>query len=77
MNDIYKIETYSDMSAANIASFITRVGGRCIVQGWAVITDFTFSSSACTQLLPLISSISEDVSDADRYYWHLPLEQAA
>ncbi|WED22313.1 hypothetical protein L3Q72_02605 [Vibrio sp. JC009] len=69
MNDIYKIETYSDSCANEVSDFIVNMGGQCVVQGWAVITDYTFNSPACTQLLSVISSISDNVSDTDMQHW--------
>lgn len=77
MNGIYKIETYNEVNAAKIASYITQAGGRCIVQGWAVITDYSFNAASSLQLLPLISYISQNISEADYSRWQEPLTQAA
>jgi hypothetical protein len=69
MNDLYKIETYSESCAQKIASFIMAMGGKCVVQGWAVITDHCFSSAHSVHLVPIVSRISADLSDSDLHCW--------
>ncbi|WED22315.1 hypothetical protein L3Q72_02615 [Vibrio sp. JC009] len=77
MNGIYKIETYSESCADKISGYILKMGGRCVVQGWAVITDHCFSSQNSLSLLPDISRISDDVSESDLHNWNLALQIAA
>lgn len=69
MNGIYKIETYSDSAVNDITRFISRKGGRYVVQGWAIITDYSFNSPESLSLLSYISGISDNISDADIYTW--------
>ena len=77
MNDIYKIETYSDSCASKIANYINNNGGDCVVQGWSVITDYLFNSEQSLHLLPIISCISDDVSEHDFYCWSISAQKAA
>lgn len=67
--NLYKIETYSDESAKSISEFVTSHGCKCAVLGWAVVTNFAFNNTQCLELLPLISTITEDVSDEDKQFF--------
>jgi hypothetical protein len=69
MSSIYKIETYCESSAIMVESFINSMGGKCLVQGSAVITDYTFKSDSSLQLLPFISLINDQVTDLDMNHW--------
>lgn len=77
MSDLYKIETYSESCAQKIASYILAMGGRCVVQGWAVITNYCFSSQHSVHLLPIVSHISADLSDSDMRCWTHRIQMAA
>ncbi|MDG3086238.1 hypothetical protein P7F88_09030 [Vibrio hannami] len=65
MSAVYKIETYSKECAQEISSFIAEREGDCLVHGWAIITDYCFSSQQSLDLLPLISSITDNMSEYD------------
>lgn len=65
MQSIYKIETHSDSSANEVYSYIVENGGRCLIQGWAVITDFIFSSEPSQDLLSFISATNKNISESD------------
>lgn len=77
MSDLYKIETYSESCAQKIASYILAMGGKCVVQGWAVITDHCFSSRHTVHLVPIVSRISADLSECDLNCWMRRTQLAA
>ncbi|WED22886.1 hypothetical protein L3Q72_05695 [Vibrio sp. JC009] len=68
MITVYKIETYSDECAAQIANYIEKNNGYCSIQGWAIITDYCFRSPKSLELLPFISTITAELSESDIYY---------
>ncbi|WP_375752746.1 hypothetical protein [Vibrio sp. HN007] len=77
MSDIYKIETYSESCAGQIAGYINNNGGACVVLGWSIVTDYVFNSQQSLELLPSISCISDDVSEHDIYCWSTSTKVAA
>ncbi|WED23385.1 hypothetical protein L3Q72_19280 [Vibrio sp. JC009] len=69
MSSVYKIETYCESSAMMVESFIVSMGGKCVVQGSAVVTDYGFNSYHSLELLPFISVINDNVTDVDMNRW--------
>ncbi|HDZ9126384.1 TPA: hypothetical protein RUY84_002834 [Vibrio cholerae] len=65
MAALYKIESYSDEAARQIGGFITEHGGRCVVAGFAVITDHLFQHCDAFQVLPLVARTSDQLSEWD------------
>lgn len=65
MSNVYKIETYSKECAQQVSEYITQHQGDCLIHGWAIITDYPFSSQQSLELLPLISSIADNMSEYD------------
>ena len=69
MNDIYKIETFCDAYVTRIAEYINKSGGRCIVRGWAILTDHIFSLQETQKLFFLVSKTTDDITDDDIRAW--------
>ncbi len=77
MNNIYKIETYSEESVNQLESFIRECGGNCIVRGWAVISDYIFNDVQADEALHLVSRITDLLTDDDLYSWAVAYQQEA
>ncbi|MDV7105343.1 hypothetical protein R3X26_13105 [Vibrio sp. TH_r3] len=71
MNNIYKIEAYCEASIKQLADFIAKSGSKCVVRGWAVITDHVFTETETDQALHLVARISDNLTDDDLYYWSM------
>lgn len=69
MRNIYKIETYCDTSVKRIEEKIVNSGGQCVVRGWALITNHIFDAHQTSQVLHLISRITDEVSHDDLKSW--------
>ncbi|WED23727.1 hypothetical protein L3Q72_21050 [Vibrio sp. JC009] len=65
MSVVYKIETHSKECARQISDYILERDGCCLVHGWAIITDYSFTSQKSLDLMPLISSITDEMSEYD------------
>lgn len=69
MSNVYKIETQSEVCAGMVEGFIAGMGGKCLVQGSAVITDYPFDSYSALWLLPFISSTNDQITQNDIESW--------
>lgn len=65
MDNLYKIESYSDEAVNTIADFIRSKGGRCCIAGYAVITNHPFHEREAWRLLPLVGKVTDSLSDWD------------
>ena len=69
MNNIYKIETFCESYVTRIAECILKAGGRCIIRGWAILTDHIFSLQETQKLFSLVSKTTDDLTDDDIRVW--------
>jgi hypothetical protein len=77
MSNIYKIETYCESSNQQLADFIAKSGGKCIVRGWAVITDYVFNEAETKKAIHLVARITDSLTDDDHYSWSQLSKKAA
>ncbi|MDG3084924.1 hypothetical protein P7F88_01985 [Vibrio hannami] len=69
MSNVYKIEALNEHYANMIHAFIDGLGGKCIVQGSAIITDYPFETNNALWLLPLISGTHDQLTESDFSCW--------
>ncbi|GLO60003.1 hypothetical protein MACH09_05110 [Vibrio sp. MACH09] len=69
MSNLYKIESYCETSVKRIEECIRNSGGQCVVRGWAIITNYVFDDQQSSQILHLISKITDELSDDDVNTW--------
>ncbi len=77
MSNIYKIESYCENSVNQLADFIRKSGGNCIVRGWAVISDHIFNETQTGKVLHLVSHVTDLLTDDDLYSWSVTYQQKA
>ncbi|EEY99549.1 hypothetical protein VOA_000898 [Vibrio sp. RC586] len=65
MDNLYKIESYSDEAVNTIASFIRSRGGHCYIAGFAVITNHPFQEREAWRLLPLVGKVTDSLTAWD------------
>lgn len=77
MSKLYKIETYCENGVKQMADIIIQSGGKCVIRGWAVVTDHVFTQTQTNQVLSLVARITDELTDDDHYSWLEVNRQAA
>lgn len=63
--NVYKIECFTDTGVNVVSEVIKNAGGKCVVEGLAIVTDHAFSESELNEVRHCVGNTSSDITQTD------------